>query len=118
MTSEEEIAAIKEATRVAHEAIKDLKGLIKEAKQISEHISVQMHEEVDEKLQAEVKVGLEQLSVAFKAATEEATNKVFKRFDDLADLLLGEDWRSKKKGKPSIPDLIESRLGRGEGREI
>lgn len=75
---EEAIAEAKEVIREAHVVIKDLRGLLKTAdKVIEEGFSKKVHDQVEE------------ISVAVGKACDDATQKVFERFDKVFAALMG-----------------------------
>ena len=51
---------------------------------------------------------LASFGVALDKAIETGTQAVFTRFDGIEKFLLGEDARSVRAGKPSIPQMIET----------
>jgi hypothetical protein len=106
-----EVKELREATRHAHEAIKDLRGVIREANETVAEVQKIMHDSVNDRLDAEVARGLEEYKTALSAAIEDATDRVFKRFDYLAELLMGEDKKSRRKRQKSIPDFISEMTG-------
>jgi hypothetical protein len=57
-------------------------------------------------VQAEVKTGLDEFGKALEKAIETSTDAVYRRFDTLERLLLGEDDKSVRAGRPSIPEMI------------
>ena len=61
---------------------------------------------VTEKFSAEVQSGLVSFESAMDKAIEDGTQAVFRRFDRIEKLLLGEDDKSVRAGKMSIPDMI------------
>lgn len=111
-TTEEEIADLRAATREAHEAIKGLKEWIKEARKVIPEIETTARKHVDEHLAPVVKSETEKLTAAIDRAIIEADERVNRRFDQLTDILLGEDKRAKRTGKRSIPDLAKETVER------
>jgi truncated hemoglobin YjbI len=101
-----EVNELKEATRRAHEAIKDLKLAIREAQETSDEIKQMIHDEIYDRVDAEVAAGLDDYKTVLSEAIDKATDKVFARFDYLADILMGEDKQSQRKGKKSITELL------------
>jgi F0F1-type ATP synthase membrane subunit b/b' len=83
LTPEEEIAALEAATRKAHEAIKDLRATMKEAKEFIDN-------EISQVFERQVTTQVEGLEKATKRAIDISTAKVFSRFDRIAALLLGD----------------------------
>lgn len=101
------LEALKEATRGAHEAIKDLRAATKEAREVVEQVHVAARKDVDDRIEEALKAGLEELSNAISDAIEVSTDKVFKRFDAIQATLLGETKKDRRAGRPSIPELID-----------
>ncbi len=105
MQSDEEIQALRDATREAHEVLKDLRHATRDAKAVFQIIEGAAQTAVDERVKPVVQSGLEAFAEELRKAVDDATERVFKRFDTIADYLLGEDKRSKRRGKPSIEDV-------------
>lgn len=81
---EEAAEAIKEETRLAHEATKRLREARKEVKYLLEN---EVKDMVNEAVAEHVAKGLESYTKTIEEQTEIATQKVFKRFDDLFNIL-------------------------------
>lgn len=113
MSVEEDIAALKQATREAHEAIQESKDVKKELEATWARIS----EEIENHIESEVAIGLTKYSGSILTAIEDATQRVYERFDLIADILVGEDKQSRRKGLPSITELVEQRVERGRSNE-
>jgi uncharacterized protein YukE len=112
VNSAEEVAALKAATREAHEAIKDLRAAIREGKELVREIDAAAETSVTERVHKVVQEGLDEFGKALEKSIEGATEAVFERFDTLADLLNGADKASKRQGKPTISELIEEKVRR------
>lgn len=84
----------------ARGTLKDLRYEIKTARKLIPLLT-------DELFEAEVKKRVDQLSKTTDEAMRRSVEKVTKSFDDLGMLLKGEDRTSRRKGKPSIPTLLE-----------
>jgi hypothetical protein len=89
----DDLAAVKAAVRELHE-------LLQEAKDVKR----QLHEEIEagvaavsELVDMAVAVQLERMGNSVEEAVREGTARVNKRFDTLADVLLGEDTKGRKK---------------------
>lgn len=89
---EEKVRELEEASenlrieiRAAHEATQRLRELKKEIKSYLETEAIRI---VDEAIAEAVKKGLDGYQDTIKKQTEIATNKVFERFDSLANTLL------------------------------
>jgi uncharacterized protein (UPF0335 family) len=93
---------LKELLTESRGAAKDLKAEVKRAK---EEVLKLAHETVENGVRrefAEFMLMLDQLIV-------EAQDRVNKRFDTLADILLGEDHSSRQAGKPSLIELAQAK---------
>jgi len=110
VNTEDEVAALKAATREAHEAIKDLRAVIKEAREISSTLTVEMNDAWEHHVQDTVREGLAGYNAEIKKQIDLATQAVFDRFMDLGDRLLGVDKTTRRRGEPSIEDTVR-RLG-------
>lgn len=108
-TTDEEVARLKEATREAHEALKDLNVMIQMAKATVKELNACVEEALNDGIGKQVQEGLDEYKESLAAAIDGATEAVYKRFDQIADILTGEDKQSKRAGKPSIPDLVRRR---------
>lgn len=102
-----EVEELKEATRRAHEAIKDLKLIIRETKEVGDEVRKLIHDEIHTRIDKEVARGLGEYKSTISDAIEDATDRITKRFDYLAELLMGEDKKSKRKGLKAIPEYVE-----------
>lgn len=109
MTALDDVAALREATREAHEALKDLRLATRVARDVIAEVKAVAGEQVDERIREALAKGLEELSTSVKAACDESTDRVFARFDTITATLLGEDKRTRRQGKPSIAEMIDAR---------
>jgi hypothetical protein len=97
----EAVAELKALMPEAHAAIKDLRAVIKEAKQVAAGCAEQ---EVRERVVAAVHKGLEELTGATATAMEMSVSKVIGEFTKLEATLLGFDA---KDGRPTIPQIVQ-----------
>jgi hypothetical protein len=109
MTTDDEIAALRQATREAHEALADLRREMKAAEQLRADLATTAEVSVTEQVVPFVQKGLEEFGVELKKAIDIGTEAVYARFDELGDLLLGEDKVSRRKGLRSLPQLAEEK---------
>lgn len=107
MSTEDEVLALKEATREAHEAIKDLRQVIKEARQVDAHLAEKAYAALETGVAEIVAAGLDEYKVTISKAIDTSTEAVFRRFDTIADLLMGEDKTTRRRGEPSLVELAE-----------
>jgi hypothetical protein len=87
------VAECREVLREAHAATKDLRAIVREAKQ--EMRSLAKHE-VAAQIQSEVTRQLDQLSEQTREAVDSATQKVIAEFDRFGESLLGREtyWQT------------------------
>lgn len=102
-----ETAELKAVIRMAHEAIKDLKACLKEAREVRDELKTAATERVEGRLNDAVEAGLVELNKSIETAIENAEIKVDARFKTIADILLGEDRGAKKRGELSLSDWAE-----------
>lgn len=107
MTPEEEVAALKAATREAHEAIKDLRAEIRKAKIAQEALLDRLTEAWTDGVDLVIKEGLESYRETIEQAIASAQQAVYARFDQVADVLLGEDRATVRKGDESLVDTAK-----------
>ena len=100
----ETLAALREATRAAREAAKDLRGEVKTAREFRrEFLSTP---ELDARLGELTAAALASYDEGIKKAIGDATQAVWNRFDTITMIALGEDPQSVREGKKTIPDLL------------
>lgn len=103
---------LREAIREAHGVLKDLRAERKAVERLLDGIPAK----VDRRIETAVKAGLETLNKVIEKAIDDATAKVFHRFDSLEAILTGTDRASRRAGKPPLEDLLRDRVdGTGEG---
>lgn len=90
------VTDLKEATREAHEAIKDLRALLKDchsARQAMESTRDELlslsHEVFDQRMNEQVEDGLNTYRQTLDKALEDSTDAVFARFDRLFRVMMG-----------------------------
>ena len=103
MTEVEELRA---ATRECHEAMKDMKLLMRDARVLIAEIQEAAYQEVNTVVGVFVREGMDAHRRAIEDAIEEGTNMVYKRFAELGDILMGEDRGSRKSGS-AIKELAQ-----------
>jgi hypothetical protein len=87
--------------REARGTLKDLRHEIKTARELIPLLT-------DELFAAEVKKQVDRLGKVTDEAMRRSVERVTKTFDTLGELLMGEDRTSRRKGKPSIPELLQN----------
>jgi hypothetical protein len=103
-----QLLELRDLIRQAHEATRDLRAVLKEAAAVRDSLPAAAGKAVSEKIGAVVEEGLTSFHDALGRAIEDSTAAVYRRFDTIEKLLLGEDDKSVRAGKPSIPHLIET----------
>lgn len=104
------LATIKEATREANESIQGVREVMRDAKKYREELETFTQKIVDERVAEAVAIGLESFKESLDAALEGATKATYGRFDQLSELLLGEDKASRRKGIQTLPEVIMERV--------
>jgi hypothetical protein len=97
-----QLLELRELITEGHKLMKDLTRVLKEARATRDELPG----EVVAKIDTAVKTGLDEYSTALTDAIDKATAKVFRRFDQLAAICLGEDPQSVRTGVPTVPDLL------------
>ena len=100
----ETLVALREATREAREAAKDLRAEVKAAREARAEFFATP--ELDARLKDLTEESLARYSASISEHIEKATEAVYNRFDTLAMICLGEDPKSVREGKRTVPDLI------------
>jgi hypothetical protein len=77
---------LKDLTREAHAALKDLRKAMEEAPKI---VGLLTARKIEEQVKGEVEEGLEQYKDQISKAIDEATQTVYDRFDKIAGILIG-----------------------------
>jgi hypothetical protein len=109
VSTEEDLSAIKQATRELHEAIQEARQVQRELDACRQSIGDDVRALVDQQLEVHVAAGLSSYDEAIRTAIERATAAVFKRFDRIADIILGESKRQRREGSASIEELLNAR---------
>lgn len=85
--------------REARGLLKDCRDTIREMRELIPHL-------VASEVADEAAKQLAEIGVATKRAIEESERKVFERFDNLADTLLGTTNTRRSRQEPSIEDMV------------
>jgi hypothetical protein len=101
-----QLIELRELLTEGHGLIKDLTRLLREARQVRDTLPAAVTEAAAEKIGTAVDAGLAEYKAALATAIDEATATVFKRFDTLTAICLGEDPKSVRTGVTSVPDLL------------
>ena len=108
---DKKLAAIKDATRQANEAIQGVKEVMREAKAYRADLEIATQKAVDERVAEAVAIGLETFKEALDGAMTSATEATYARFDQLIALLLGEDKATQRLGRRSYAELVLNKAG-------
>ncbi len=115
-TPEKDAAMLKDLTRKAHEAVQELKGVIREARQVRKELTDACEVEIRTRLEPVVKLHIRELTAATDKAIEATSDAIDKRFDTIVDIMLGEDKHSQRRGRLSIVQMVENKKAMEEGR--
>jgi hypothetical protein len=105
MTTEEEIATLKELLAESHGVLRDMRHEMKDAKYLIGKLSQEL---VERRLKEEVEKGLETYRLELKEAMDRAVAHVTNEFDKLYDTLMGGEKRDRRLGNRTIPEIIET----------
>ncbi len=100
----ETLTALREATREAREAAKDLRAEMRAARELRREFLGTP--ELDARLGELTEAALSRYSDGIDKQIKLATEAVWNRFDTITMICLGEDPQSVREGKKTIPDLI------------
>ena len=103
-----QLVELRDLIRQAHEATSDLRAALREAKAVRDSLPAAAEKAVGEQLGKEIKAGLDSFGKALDKAIDSGTDAVFRRFDRLEQMLLGEDPKSVRAGRASIPQVLET----------
>ena len=100
----ETLTALREATRQAREAAKDLRAEMRSAREYRQEFLAAP--ELDARLKELTEAALAAYDTGITKAIEEATQATWRRFDTITMICMGEDPQSVREGKKTVPDLI------------
>lgn len=100
----ETLTALREATRQAREAAKDLRAEMKAAREFRQEFLAAP--ELDARLRELTEAALARYSAAIDENIKKATDAVYRRFDTITMICMGEDPVSVREGRKTVPDLI------------
>src|SRR5262245_24112250 len=113
----DEREALYELTVQAHAAMKDLRLLIREAKNTAQELRDLIAAEFTEQINEAAVFAMGQMVNQISTHIDEATDAVFKRFDTIADMLLGETKTGRRSGR-GITELIDATVEARERRKV
>lgn len=102
------VAELREATRLANEALKDLRVERRELEKFLEGYQ----KWVADQLENAVKVEVQHMADTVGQAIDSAEKRVFHRFDTLGDILMGEDKKGRREG--TLQDLVRQWMEKQE----
>lgn len=102
-----EVDRLRDVLREAHAAIKDMRHLLRQADAARAVIETMVAKQIEEGIKTEVDKGLDEYRDSLNKAIDNATEAVYRRFDTIADMLLGETKAAKRKGEPSLADYAQ-----------
>jgi BMFP domain-containing protein YqiC len=94
----EEYDTLYELVQEAHRCIKDMRGLIRESREVGDQLRSVIASEFDEQMHEVAHQAFQHFATAVGDQVEVATQAVFDRFDLIANILLGEVKSSMRKG--------------------
>ena len=112
-TLAEEAAELRAAIREGHELLRDLHHELKEAKALSNSLQQTASAKIDQTVRDGLQEFGEHLGIAIAG-----TEAVFRRFDTLAAICLGEDAVSIASGERTIEDILRAAVKRNRAAEI
>jgi len=98
---------LKEATREARETMKDLAAERKRG----EEMLARIPELVDNAIGDIVREKLAQMEPTMIEAMRKSEERVFAKFDQISEMIMGETKANRRKGEPSLHDLIGKMIG-------
>jgi DNA anti-recombination protein RmuC len=108
VTVEQDVAAAKQCVRELHEAIQEARDVQKELRVTVEELHAVVKDygaDLQGVLSEEAQKNLEVFQTQVKEHTEQASKAVMHRFDEIANILLGEGKKARRRGDTSLVDL-------------
>jgi methylthioribose-1-phosphate isomerase len=108
----EALTQLRELVAEAHGAAKDLRQAIREARQLRSTLPGEAARRIDES----VKQGLDEYSASLEHGIGEATKAVYRRFDTIVAICLGEDPASVAAGSRTLEEILSDHNARHHRR--
>jgi hypothetical protein len=108
----EALAQLRELVAEAHGAAKDLRLAIREARQLRSTLP----DEAARRIGESVDQGLAEYSASLEHGIDEATKAVYRRFDTIVAVCLGEDPESVAAGERTLEEILRDHNARHHGR--
>jgi vacuolar-type H+-ATPase subunit H len=102
----QKIAELREVISEANGMMKDLHAAIKEARGLHAEIRTDLETRFDDLAGQIVREGLEEYKSSLERAIEEATQGLYKKFDNIVNVLMAEDKDSKRQGRPTTLQVL------------
>lgn len=104
--ADQKLELLEKALKDANLVLADFKSTIREGRALLADIKKVVEDRCEEVVGDAVSDSLAKLGHATEKAIEDTEAGIFKRFDDLFAMLMGEDKKSRKKHETSITELI------------
>lgn len=91
--------------REARETLKDLRYEIREARKLRDTLT----DDFTQRMETEVTEQLADLGKHTRQAMEDSVTRVINNFDQVHDILLGQDPESRRSGRTPIPELLRAK---------
>lgn len=99
--------SLRSLIRDANLVLAEFKTLMREARKMKDEVAQIAADQFRGMIEEKVEEELEKFKKHTLDAIESSEEAINRRFDTLRDILLGEDSRSKREGRDSIPELID-----------
>ncbi|MGH9905036.1 MAG: hypothetical protein ACRD8U_05550 [Pyrinomonadaceae bacterium] len=103
---------LKETISQSRGLLREFRLIMQEAQAVKADLPKLTEKAVDEQIAKYIKEGLDEYAEVLEEAIDKATNAVYRRFDTLTSILLGEDKESRTRAQPTLEQLIRSRKDR------
>lgn len=104
---DEEVAALNALVREAHEAIKDLNGLLRRSEKVKEELSTAIAAEFGDQMNAVAHQAFAEYTDRVLAQVGLSEAAVMKRFDNLSAALLEATKSERRRGFVGLEDLVQ-----------
>lgn len=100
------MAELRQVIREANETLKDLRAERRAAAADLLGSTEEITRVTRERIDSVVTTGLEKYQGSLEVAIDRSTKSIYKRFDLIASICLGEDYDSKKAGTATVQELV------------
>jgi CHASE3 domain sensor protein len=105
-----DLADLRAVTRQAHEAIKDLRTAIREAREVNDQIVATLATQTNEMISMAVNVGLDNYQSTMMQAIKEAEETISERFERIYEALVGSDKHGQREGFVPLDEIADAVL--------